>query len=157
MATTLPRFTKSAVRICSLQLPITELSHFRYLVAVDVVVGDWSNRSETLSLRSRCDGYRYQRKEVRPARHSSADAFVSKLPDAQRQASTAHWFQSSIWWISPRKMNLFLAISRCKSNAIWKILISENIQDYFQLGNVAESYFVIEFPSSMMLRVKEIK
>lgn len=32
---------------------------------------------------SRSDGYRYQRKEARPARHSSADAFVSKLPDAR--------------------------------------------------------------------------
>jgi len=42
----LPRFTKSSIRVCSLQLPITELSHFRYLVAVDR-----SNRNETLSLR----------------------------------------------------------------------------------------------------------
>lgn len=60
-----------------------------------------SRRNSVASFRS--DGYRYQRREVRPARHSSADAFVSKLPDARRvsrQASTAHWFQSSIWRIS---------------------------------------------------------
>lgn len=47
----LPHFTKSFIRVCSLQLPITELSHFRYLVADDVVDGDRSNRNETLSLR----------------------------------------------------------------------------------------------------------
>lgn len=67
---------------------------------------------------------------------SSADAFVSKLLDARRQASTTHWFQSSIWWISPRTMNPFFGISRCKSNAINKILISVKI---FQLGNVLKN------------------
>jgi hypothetical protein len=46
------RLTKSSVRVCSLQLPIIELSHFRCLVAVDIVVGDRSNRDETPSLRS---------------------------------------------------------------------------------------------------------
>lgn len=43
--------TKSSVHVCSLQLPITELSHFRCLVAVDIVVGDRSNRGEIPSLR----------------------------------------------------------------------------------------------------------
>jgi len=78
----LPHFTKSSVRVCSLQLPITELSHFRYLVAVDIVVGDRSNRSETLSLRLEAMVIVIKERKRDRRAISSADAFVSKLPDA---------------------------------------------------------------------------
>lgn len=99
---TLPRFTKSSIRVCSLQLPITELSHFRYLVAVDIVVGDRSNRSETLSLRLEAMVIVIKERKGDPG--ASFRVLTRLLVSCQtrgvsRQASTTRWFQSSIWRI----------------------------------------------------------
>lgn len=124
----LPCFTKSCTYLFA---PVTHYRTFIFPVPRRRRHRRRPKQSQRNSVASsRSDGYHYQRKEVRPARHF--ECWVTHLlvscqtRGVSRQASTTRWFQSSIWRISPRQI-LFPRVQReCVPNAI-SILISTKI------------------------------